>query len=169
MLNLPDCNANRGRLTMAAMKITPDSKDVWRLFGPWLQQQRKEKGRTQKEVAAAADLHHIHYAKIEGGKTGTKKETLDKIINYLALDAQEAYQMANMLPEGAAATSLPDDAAQVIAIFSRLSDDERGRLMAALSALYCDEPVRALADPGHEIANLELVGFYEDSEKRRPR
>lgn len=138
MLTNSNCNANRPRITMAAMNTPPDPKQVWRFFGSWLQSRRKAKGRTQKEVAAAAEIHPVQYARIEGGTSGTKKETLDKVISYLELDAQETYGKAGLLPgeTPAAAISLPDDSAQVITIFSRLSEDERARLLAALTALY---------------------------------
>lgn len=180
MLNKSSCNADSGYLTIAAMDDTPDPNEIWLLFGPWLKLQRKRKGKLQKEVAAAADVHPVHYAKIEGGTSGTKKETLDKIINFLGLDAKIAYKRAGLWPEdinlppdnAKIPVGLPAQAQAIFAILDPMPADERSRVLTAVQALYGEAPPKpkgkavTLSDGRVIVMPLEIEddGFEEVKE-----
>lgn len=85
------------------MNAVPDSKEVWRLFGPWLREQRDKSGKSRKQVATVVGIHPVQLARIESGDSGTRKDTLDALISELKLNPEETYRRAGFWPEGVAA------------------------------------------------------------------
>jgi transcriptional regulator with XRE-family HTH domain len=129
---------------MVVMNAGVDSKDIWKEFGPWLRRQREIAGKSRKEVAAAIKIHIVQLARIETGESGTRKDTLDALINYLNLDPKEAYRMAGFWwPNGKDEESEPpeDDrallasqSAEAMKILIELPPDERAKLLAIMRA-----------------------------------
>lgn len=101
MLHKRTCNVNNRNITINVMNgEIPDSKEVWRLFGPWLREQRNKSGKSRKHVANAVGIHPVQLARIESGDSGTRKDTLDALISELKLDPEETYKRAGLWPEG---------------------------------------------------------------------
>lgn len=121
-------------------------------FGDWLKAKRDLHRLTQKQLADATDgaCTDAYISALEKNKKTKKtgrviqpdKQIVDALARAMGESIAEAREAAGYLPgqsaEGTVAmtTTLPDDSAQVISIFSRLSEDERARLMNALNALY---------------------------------
>src|SRR3982751_3250525 len=65
-----------------------------RNFGFWYKQQRTEAGRTQAFVAEKTGLHIKHICRVEGGKSGVKRDTVISLARAISIDENEALKFA---------------------------------------------------------------------------
>ncbi len=65
------------------------TQTIWENWGKWFAAQRRAADLTQMEVAKKAGLERTHLSDIENGKTGSKRETVRKLMLAIHSSADE--------------------------------------------------------------------------------
>lgn len=62
----------------------------WKRFGEWLEAQRLSvPGLSATEAARRADMHLTTWSRLENGQTGTRRNTLPRILEALGIDESD--------------------------------------------------------------------------------
>lgn len=75
---------------MKADAKTDAARRQCREFGAWLRHKREDAGKGQDETAIAAGISQTQLSRIEGGKSGTRRDTVLALSEFLDLDPSEA-------------------------------------------------------------------------------
>lgn len=74
-----------------------DTQTLWEKWGQWFAGERRAKKMTQVEVSKSAGIERTHLSDIENGKTGSKRETVRKLMLAIHGDVEEGLRRAGWL------------------------------------------------------------------------
>lgn len=130
-------------LTLNVMSQEESDTNRARL-GSWLKLQREKARIGKKQVAKKVGISIQQIYRIENGQSGTRRETLDAICDFIGADKYEAYEIADLVRSEArlAAGYAPvgqlqrPDGERLLEYFNALPQAERSMLMTTAKALY---------------------------------
>ena len=124
------------------MLTTPDDNEDRRHFGQWLQQARFREGfSSQKEFAKKLGITGVHLSRIENGTSGIGQETLDKAIELLKLDGDDAYRRAGYRFSGKMQPAASEEDEEIDALYygyKQLNDEEKQELKSVMKLIARD-------------------------------
>ncbi len=82
------------------LKVENSNEEQWKLFGLWYKTERENAGKTQEDVAEAAEIHPKTVSRIENGEP-TKRSTVIALAKAIGLNTDQAVKRA-FVPENAA-------------------------------------------------------------------
>jgi transcriptional regulator with XRE-family HTH domain len=77
-------------LTFDVMSNVKFSADIRKEFGRWMQQQREDRGLSQKFIAGKIGITETQMSRIENGKSGTERDTVIAWAQAIGIDENEA-------------------------------------------------------------------------------
>jgi len=95
-------------------------------FGRWLQEERKKRGWTVRELARRADVSHAALSNVLTGKRNAGHEVARKVAEAMGVPVTEAFRRAEILP---GTVEEPIEFSELLAIMRELDPEERLRIL----------------------------------------